>query len=175
MNFKDLRAIVEGYSTDDIETCSSEFLLSEGAISQSIKLQLSDTMKSAKYNMRVAKDAKRSGATNTTIRKYDEAIKDLKKLQKQASDIEDDHIVVVMLETFLKSFTAVLAGVLTTSCIGVVGDIILFIYTVMYGGSKIMDLSIATRRGLTTANKAGKKGSVILRFGGKLVQPDQKC
>ena len=182
-NLCDLRAIANGADACMVECVGANAvlqLMDEGANIQAIKLQCGDLMKSAKKNMKDAAAAKKRGDTKAAKKSYDDAIADLKQLQKDADKIDDDHIIMVMFDSFIKTFIPVLASfylsVITgSSLIYIIGMLGAYIC----GTSKSLDFSAAVQKKLTQANHQGignktdqatwwkvgeTRGAVMLKF-----------
>lgn len=159
---KELRAVSIGADVDLVEAISSDYALealTEGANIQALKLNMSDTMKSAKANMKQAHSYVKNGNNAEAKKSFNKAISDLEKLKKEADEIDDDHIIIVALDAFVKSFipafasvlVAHLTGVTALAAIGIVGSYIC-------GLSKSMDFSNAVTEKLTTVNHQGRGG-----------------
>ena len=162
----DLRAIARGADPVLVEcvgAVSLTQLMDEGANIQALKLKMSKPMKAAKHNMKRAKTLAREGKNAEAKQAYDTAIKNLKELQKAAEEIDDDHIVMVAVDAFIKSFVPIFAGSFVAmlapgSIVGSLGYISGMVGGYICGMSKVLDFSAAIDKKLTTANKAGADG-----------------
>lgn len=162
----ELRAISRGADPILVEcvgVSAIQSLMDEGANIQALKLKMSAPMKDAKYNMKRAKKLAREGKNAEASQAYDAAIKNLKELQKAAEEIDDDHIVMVAVDAFIKSFVPIFAGSLVAmlapgSIVGSLGYISGTVGGYICGMSKVLDFSAAVDKKLTSANKAGVDG-----------------
>ena len=154
----DLRAISEGYSPDIVAAYGGELCLTEGANIQAFQIKHSENAKMAKEHMRLAKDAKSKGDTAQAKKEYDAAIKCLKELQKECEKIDDDHMVMIFIETFIKTFVPMFVGTVFMSATGGISYFVGLVGGYICGMSKSLDYSAAIEKKLTTANKAGVGG-----------------
>lgn len=172
--YTDWKAFVHGFDQELVECVGGQALLdverycmNEGANIQAVKLKLSQPMKDAKKNMKDAKKAAKANDKEKAKKCYKDAIKNLEELKKTAENIDDDHIVMVMLDAFIKTFIPMFGGTLASFAIfgptGVakgVADIVIMVGSFINGMSKTFDASAAFAKGYTSANKQGKGGSV---------------
>src|SRR5699024_10614227 len=107
----DMRAILEGCDVDAVDCFGGAYCLQEGANIQSFKIQNSENAKKAKSCIKEAKAAAKSGDKNKAVSKYEEAIKYLKLLKKDCEAIDDDHIVMVFLDSFIRAMIPELAAI----------------------------------------------------------------
>lgn len=168
--YLDLKAIAAGEDPALVECVGgrvllelNEYALTEGANIQAMKLRLSKPMKAAKENMKDAKKAARKKDYAEAKRLYKAAISDLKELQKEAKDIDDDHLVMIIIETFIKVFIPAMAGTTISLMVGgtpgLIVDFIAYITAYICGISKTFNFAAAVEKGLTPANKAGRNNS----------------
>ena len=150
---------VGGRACLDIE----QYCLTEGANIQALKLTLSDPMKDAKNNMKAAKKAAKEHDYARAKQLYKASIQDLEVLKKRAQDIDDDHIVMVAIDAFIKTFiftfAGTMAGLAIGGTLGMVADLAGFIGGYICGISKTLDYSVAVDKKLTPANKQGRHGT----------------
>lgn len=166
--YLDCKAIAHGFDASLVECVGGKVLLDleamdEGANLQALKLTLSDPMKDAKNNMKAAKKAAKNGNYAVAKQLYKAAIKDLEVLKKRAQDIDDDHLVMVALDAFIKTFIPMFIGVLVSlqlpGFIGVLGQLGSYIGAYICGTSKSLDYAAAIEKKSTDQNKQGKGGS----------------
>ena len=161
MEIVDLRAIVAGYDTSLVEAVGGQVLLDEGANMQAISIKTSDLAKEAKADMSEAKKLAKTDR-KAAIKKFDSAISKLEKLKKECESIEDDHIAMVFVETFIKSFVPMFAGCLAyffmPGPVGTVGYLPGLIGGYICGMQKTLDFSAAIEKKMTDPNKAGLDG-----------------
>lgn len=150
---------VGGRACLDIE----HYCLTEGANIQALKLTLSDPMKDAKNNMKAAKKAAKEHDYARAKQLYKASIQDLEVLKKRAQDIDDDHIVMIAIDAFIKTFiftfAGTMAGLAIGGTLGMVADLAGFIGGYICGISKTLDYSVAVDKKLTPANKQGRHGT----------------
>lgn len=164
MNLIDFRAISEGYSVPLVEAVGGDIIyqcIQEGANLQAIGIKTSALAKNAKDDMKNAKKLAKSDP-KAAAKKYDDAINKLEQLKKECENIEDDHIAMVFIDSFVKSFIPIVAG-----CVGAMwlpsGVWTVAYLTGIFGGyicgmQKSLDFSAAVEKKMTSANKAGISG-----------------
>lgn len=160
MEIVDLRAICAGYDKSLVEAVGGEFLLSEGANIQAIKIQLSDLAKDAKDDMNEAKKLAKTDRA-AAVKKYDSAISKLKKLKKECENIEDDHLVMVFIDTYIRTFIPVFCGTVAAFLVpGAATGIYLtgIVTGFCCGIQKSLDFSTALEKKIVKGNKAGPNG-----------------
>ena len=161
MRLSDLYAISEGYNPDLVFAIGGDTCMNEGANLQAISIKTSSLAKEAKDDMRAAKNLAKSDR-KAAIKKYDSAIEKLKQLKKECENIDDDHIAMVFVETFIKTFIPIMAGSIIS--VFIPGSVGLLAYitgiTVGYiaGNQKILDFSSAVEVKMVSRNKAGING-----------------
>lgn len=111
----DLRAISEGYDIDDVEIYGGEELLTEAFEGHKAKkaLKSSKAMKAAKNEIKLARKMAKTDP-QAGLKHFDNAIKALKDLRKEAEQIPDDHIAEALTLAFVRFFV-------TNTLIGLIG------------------------------------------------------
>lgn len=160
MEIVDLRAIAVGYDTSLVEAVGGAVLL-EGANMQAINIKTSNLAKEAKADMAEAKKLAKTDR-NAAIKKFDSAISKLEKLKKECESIEDDHLAMIFVDSFIKAFVPIFAGTLLyffmPGPVGAVGYMTGLIGGYVCGLQKTLDFSAAVEKKMTDANKAGADG-----------------
>lgn len=126
--YSDLRAISKGYDPSAVLAVGGECFLTEAVLSfgtnahkQARAINHSEELKQAKRLMSEGSKLAKSDA-GTAASKYKEAITILKKLRKDAENIEDDILEEVYSENLFKSFAALITSAVVTA-IGVLSDV----------------------------------------------------
>lgn len=158
MELTDLRLIAQGYDVTLVEAYGSELIMNEGANMQAFSVKHSALAKSAKDHMKAAKAAKKSNNMDKAKKEYNAAIKDLKDLQKECEKIEDDHLVVIFVETFIKAFVPTFLGAVMATATGGISTLVGATFGYILGLSKTLNYSAAIQKNLTQPNKAGAGG-----------------
>ena len=159
MNLRDLQAIANGEDPVLVECVGGSILLDEGANVQALKLRMSKPMKEARLDMKAAKKPMKELDYTKAEKDFNSAIKNLKELQKAAEDIDDDHIVMTAVDTFVKGFIPLFVSTTFYNYTGLIGQSIATIASVILGLSKTFDYSAALSKGFVEPNKAGRNGS----------------
>lgn len=157
----DMRAILEGCDVDSVDCFGGAYCLQEGANIQSFKIQNSENAKKAKSCIKEAKAAAKSGDKNKAVSKYEEAIKYLKLLKKDCEAIDDDHIVMVFLDSFIRAMIPELAAIAVIMIAPVTAPVayVAGIFgSFICGMSKTLDWGAALEKGDVEANKQGRDG-----------------
>lgn len=150
----DMRAILEGCDVDAVNCFGGAYCLQEGANIQSFKIQNSE-------NAKKAKAAAKSGDKNKAVSKYEEAIKYLKLLKKDCEAIDDDHIVMVFLDSFIRAMIPELAAIAVIMIAPVTAPVAYvagMFGSFICGMSKTLDWGAALDKGYVEANKQGRDG-----------------
>lgn len=150
----DMRAILEGCDVDAVNCFGGAYCLQEGANIQSFKIQNSE-------NAKKAKAAAKSGDKNKAVSKYEEAIKYLKLLKKDCEAIDDDHIVMVFLDSFIRAMIPELAAIAVIMIAPVTAPVAYvagMFGSFICGMSKTLDWGAALDKGYVEANKQGSDG-----------------
>ena len=106
MDLRELRAISQkDVAIDEVELFGGEFCMSEAfeGISKSMKMRFGAPMREAKKEIKAARKLSKTDKKEA-LKHYDGAIKSLKDLRKEAEQIEDDHILELITESFVKMF-----------------------------------------------------------------------
>lgn len=159
MNLLDFRVISNGYDPSLVEAVGGEAIyqcINEGANLQAINIKTSALAKDAKQAM---KDAKKLANTDpkSAARKYDSAISKLKELKTECEKIEDDHLAMVFVDSFIKTLIPLIAGYIVSrlSFAGTLVYITSVLGGYVCGMSKTLDYLAAIEKGMTQINKAG--------------------
>lgn len=172
-NTTDLRAIMEGYDPEEVSVFGGDSFLDEGAIIQAHKVMHSELIKSAKQHMKEGKTAAKKDDKKRAISEYQEAINDLKKLRKEADNIDDDHIVVAMIETMIRTAIPFIVpfGMIALHMNPIASDIASIgaaILGYINGTKKTFNWSAAYNAGDVKYNKAGVNGKEDLHQSTKM-------
>ena len=164
MNLNNLRAISEGYDASLVEAIGADAIyecINEGANIQAIGIKASTLAKDAKQDMKDAKKLTKSDP-KAAAKKYDSAISKLEQLKKECEKIEDDHIAMVFVDSFIKAFIPIAAGTAVSmfipGSVGLLGYVVGVFGGYICGMQKSLDFSAAVEKKMTAPNKAGVDG-----------------